>query len=106
MIYIITGAFMVLDMITGLVKAFAEKNYTSSVMREGLIHKVAEILCVVMAILVNEAQNYIDLGVTVPIIPAVCGYIILMEIGSNIENLGTVNQGIVPEKIRSYFKKL
>ena len=106
MVYIITGIFILLDMITGHVKAFKEKNYTSSIMREGLFHKCGSILCVVFASLVDYAQTVVDLGLKVPVTIPVCIYIITMEIGSIIENVVTINPQIMPEKLKAYFQKL
>lgn len=106
MMYLIVGLFVLLDFATGLVKAFKEKNFTSSVMREGLFHKAGSILCVTLGILVDYAQLYIDLGVNIPVASAICVYISLMECGSIIENLGQINPLIVPEKLRTYFDKL
>ena len=106
MIYIITGSFILLDLITGLIKAFKEKSYTSSVMREGLFHKAGSILIVAFGCLVDYAQTFIDIGVTVPVTLSICGYIVLMEIGSIIENICIINPQILPDKIKMYFKKL
>lgn len=106
MVYVVTGAFILLDMVTGIVKAFMEKAFTSSVMREGLFHKCGSIIMIVFGCLVDYTQKFIDLGVTIPIATFICGYIILMEIGSILENLGKINPQIVPSKIKSYFKKL
>lgn len=102
----ITFCFILFDLITGIIKAFKEKNFMSSVMREGLFHKSASILCVVFGFGVDKAQEVIDLGVEVPAGSAICGYIILMEIGSIIENIGAINPDIVPKKLKSFFKKL
>lgn len=106
MVYVVTGAFILLDMITGVVKAFKEKNFTSSVMREGLFHKGGSIITIVFASLVDFASRYVDLGVTTSLAPIVCTYIILMEVGSIIENVGKINPQILPKKLRSYFLKL
>ena len=106
MIYIITAAFIFLDMITGLIKAFKEKSYTSTVMREGLFHKAGSIVVIVFGVLVDYAQNFLDIGVSVPVAASVCAYIVLMEIGSIIENICAINPQILPAKIKSYFHKL
>lgn len=106
MIYLITALFILLDMITGLIKAFKEKAYTSSVMREGLFHKCGSVLCVCFGVLVDYAQSYLDLGVTIPVAIALCGYVVLMEIGSIIENVCKINPQIMPNKLKSYFIKL
>ena len=106
MVYVVTMAFIMLDMITGLIKAFKEKNYTSSIMREGLFHKCGSIICIVLGSLVDYAQRFIDLGVTVPVAISICIYISLMEIGSIIENVGKINPQIIPDKLKEYFQKL
>lgn len=106
MIYIVTGGFIALDMVTGLVKAFKDKAFTSSVMREGLFHKCGSILSVIFGSLVDYAQSYVDLGVTIPVAGAICTYIIAMECGSIIENVGKINPEIIPGKIKPYFSKL
>ena len=106
LVYVLVGMFILMDMVTGLVKAFKEKNYTSSIMREGLFHKAGAVLVVVFATLVDYAQMFMELGVTVPMTAAVCGYIVLMEIGSIIENICAINPDILPDKLKCYFKKL
>ena len=100
MIYAITCAFIVLDFITGLVKAFSSGGFKSSVMRQGLFHKVGELLCVALGILIQYAEGYLDLGINLPVAAAICTYIVLMEIGSAIENIGAINPDIVPTKLR------
>ncbi len=106
MAYIIVGAFILLDLVTGIIKAFKEKNYCSSIMREGLLHKCASVACVLFGWLVDFAQGYLDLGVSFPMGVAVCVYICLMEIGSIIENLCMINPKILPDKLKSFFAKL
>lgn len=106
MVYLITGFFILFDMVTGLIKAFKEKKYTSSIMREGLFHKTASILCVVFGGVVDYAQTFIDIGVTIPITIPICVYIILMEVGSIIENICSINPEIMPKKLITYFSKL
>lgn len=105
-IYIITAAFIVLDFVTGLIKAFKNKEFTSSVMREGLFHKAGSILIIAFGALVDYGQSFMDLGVTIPLASTLCVYISLMEIGSIIENVCIINPGIIPDKIQSYFQKL
>lgn len=106
MVYIVTAVFILLDLLTGIIKAFKEKSYTSSLMREGLFHKCGSILCVVFAVLVDYAQTLVDIGVTVPVALAVCSYIVVMEMGSIIENICLINPQILPDKLKSYFGKL
>lgn len=106
MVYALTGCFILFDLITGLIKAFKEKNYDSSVMREGLFHKCGSVLCVVFGVLVDYTQVYLDLGVTLPVALSICGYVVAMEIGSIIENICAINSDILPDKLKQYFAKL
>lgn len=102
-IYVIASAFIVLDFITGLIKALATSSFTSTRMREGLFHKVGLILCMILGVLVDYAQGYLDLGVSVPVAAAICVYICLMEITSIIENVCKINPQIVPDRLVALF---
>ena len=70
-------------------------------MRKGLYHKFGSIMLVVLAYLIDYAQRYVDLGFQVPIAAGVCVYIILMELGSIVENIGKINPDLLPEKVRA-----
>ena len=100
MICTITCAFIVLDFITGLVKALSGGGFKSSIMRQGLIHKIGELLCIVLGVLIQWSEGYLDLGINLPVLGAICTYIVLMEIGSAIENIGAINPDLVPTKLR------
>ena len=103
---IITVIFILLDIVTGIIKAFKEKSYTSSTMREGLFHKCGSVLCIIFGCLVDYTQKYIDIGISIPFAKTMCIYIVIMEIGSIIENICVINPDILPEKIKKYFKNL
>lgn len=102
----ITAAFIALDFVTGLVKACASGSFTSTKMRTGLFHKVGLILCVMLGILVDYAQGYLDFGISVPVTVSICGYICLMEIASILENICQINPELMPEKLLGFFGKL
>ena len=102
-IYAIAFAFIVLDFLTGIIRAFATNRFTSTKMREGLFHKVGLILCMILGGLVDFAQGYLDLGVSVPVAAAICVYICLMEIASIIENVCKINPQIMPDKLAALF---
>lgn len=84
----IAGVVMVLDIVSGLVKAFSSKTYDSGKMREGLVHKFTELVIIALAFVLEIACEHIAglpfSGVTVVL---TCTYIILMEVGSIMENL-------------------
>ena len=106
MIYIVTGLFILLDIITGMWNAIKQKKFESSAMREGLFHKSGSVLCVVFGVLVDYAQSLFDIGVNVPVATMFCLYIISMEITSIIENICQINPEIAPDILKQYFKKL
>ena len=106
MLYIVTLCFIALDFLTGLIKAFCFKEFNSSVMRQGMYHKIGSIISVVLGVLVDFTTQYIDIGVDLKVTIPICAYIIIMEIGSIIENIGKINPDIVPEKLRECFYKL
>jgi len=50
------------------------------------------------------ASQHIDLGYNMPLIPIVCGFIILIEVSSIIENLAEINPEIKGSKLLEFFK--
>lgn len=100
----ITCAFIVLDFLTGISKAIMQKNVSSTVMREGLFHKLAFVLAIVLGIMCEVAMTQVDLGFTIPLTATVCGYIILTEVASILENMVALNPELKDSKILSIFK--
>lgn len=99
MVYAITFAFIVLDFVTGLIKAVSSGKFKSSMMREGLFHKIGEILCIALGILIQYAEGYLDLGINLPVAGAICTYIVPMEIGSALENICAINPDLAASKL-------
>ncbi len=99
MIYAITFGFIVLDFMTGLIKACKTSSFKSSIMREGLFHKMGEVLCVALGVLIQYAEGYLNLGISLPVASAVCTYIVLMEIGSASENICAINPELSAKKL-------
>ena len=91
---IVVLTFIVLDMIIGIVKALATGSYKSLKMREGLWHKLGEILCVAFGVLCEMAFPYVGITVSIPIVTTICIYIVLMETGSIVENLALISPNI------------
>lgn len=102
----IVFAFITLDFVSGMIEAFKNKDFDSSIMRDGLVNKMGELLILVLAELAEKALPYFDISIGKPIFNGICTYIILMEIGSVIENVGNINKAIIPAKIRKFFKKI
>lgn len=91
MVYVVVGVFILLDILTGLVKALYEGTMDSSVLHKGLFHKLAEIIAVIGSDLVEYGTNYVNLGFDIPVMEAVAGYICLTEFVSVCENLSEIN---------------
>jgi toxin secretion/phage lysis holin len=105
--FIVAAAcFIVLDVATGLIKAFKNKNFNSSVMREGFYHKMSFVIYIVLAVMIDCAQHFIDLGYSLPVTDGCCTYIIFNEIGSIIENAYAINPKAIPKKMRGLFAKI
>lgn len=90
---------IVLDCITGIVNAWIKDKLKSSIMREGLGHKVSEFVYLVVGLLCDMAFNLKSIYYFISL------YIIYMEVLSIIENckkLGTK----APKNIDTELKEL
>lgn len=103
MAYLITFYFICMDFFTGLLKAFATDSFSSKLMRRGLFHKVSLLCVLALGWLMEYAQRFIDLGVSVPVGTAACVYILLMECGSILENLCRTNPELMPDRLCEMF---
>lgn len=106
MIFAVTAGFIVLDVISGAIKAVKRKEWNSTVMREGLFHKMGFVLIVALAVLCDYGQAFLDIGFTIPITSGVCTYVIVTEIGSIVENVAVINPALVPDRLRTIFIKV
>lgn len=100
----LTAALIVMDYATGLIKAVMHHDLSSTKMREGLYHKSAFVMVIVLAEVIDHAQTYIDLGFSVPVLAAACVYICLTEITSIIENLGEINPELQGSRLLALFR--
>lgn len=80
--------FSFMDIITGYIQALINKNVDSSIMREGLLHKILIILIILMSCVIDVTFN-------LPIVTKFISiYIIIMEITSILENLNKAGLNI------------
>lgn len=103
--YIIVGVFIIFDIVTGLLSALKNSELNSTKLREGLYHKISEILAVVGGHLLEYGTKYINLGVNIPFFNTVCVYICITELVSIIENLGKINP-LLAKFFKPYIQKL
>lgn len=95
-----------LDVITGIIKAIKNKKFDSSKMRKGGINKICEILVLILGLLLKNALPYFKVTLNFDILFIISSYIFFMEIVSIIENIGEINENLIPPKIKETFKKL
>lgn len=91
---IIVAVAILLDIITGLLKAFYTKSFQSSVMRQGLFHKLGELLACGLLYGVQIVAPVLGIEANLPLFQVGVAYCVLMEIGSIIENLRAFTPGI------------
>lgn len=101
----ITAAFVILDVVSGVMKAAKNGELSSSKMREGLWHKSGYVLIVCMAILIEMGSQHVDLGFDMPLIIPACIYIIGSEIMSIFENAKAINPDLDNGKLAQYFER-
>lgn len=99
----VVAAFIALDVITGLVKAFATGSYRSIKMREGLVHKLTEAIAIAFGVLADYSLPVIGVSIKFSLFTAMVIYVTVMEAGSIIENIGTINPAL-GDKLSSLFK--
>ena len=87
--------FIGMDVVSGMVKAFSTTGFDSSVMRLGFYHKLGEVLAVGLLAAADFYLPIVGVNVDVSFSAIGCAYFVLMEIGSIIENIGTINPELV-----------
>lgn len=93
-VYIVCGVFILFDIVSGFLKAVKGGEVNSSVLREGLFHKAAEVLALIFATTIEYASPYISLPEGLPLVAATATYLCVMEGISVVENLCAVNPAL------------
>lgn len=91
---IVVLVFIAFDVATGWLKAIATGTTDSSIMRQGLFHKLGEILAVMFGYMCEYLFPLLEIEVTIPFAAAIATYIVLMETASIIENLCIMNPNL------------
>lgn len=87
--------FVAFDTISGLIKAFATNTFNSTKVKEGIFHKSALILIMVMSIVIDILSGFIpSMPFTVPLTQGCCLLIIGMECMSVLENVCAINPAL------------
>ena len=99
----IVCAFVLMDLVTGVMQAVANKTLDSTKMRAGLWHKCGFIMAVILSALVEWTMQFIDLGFTLPLFVPVCVFIVLTEIVSIFENVCKLSPELENSKLAQLF---
>ena len=83
--YLVPLIFMLCDVVSGLAKAYVQKNIISHKMRSGIIKKCGEMMIIILTAVVVYSVQWPH-----QIIAIVSVYMILMEIISIMENLDEI----------------
>ena len=87
--------FVAFDTISGLIKAFATNAFSSTKVKEGIFHKAALILIMVMSVVIDILSGFIpSMPFTVPLTQGCCLLIIGMECMSVLENVCAINPAL------------
>ena len=99
--------FILLDIITGYAQAIANRCIDSTKMRKGFWHKLAIVMVLVVANLVDAGLNMgisaSDMGVSAPIFEVACGYVVVMELTSILENIKLMTPELAGSKLLKLF---
>lgn len=110
-ILVATFALMLLDYGTGVIQAVANKNLNSTKMREGLFHKTAFILVIVLAVIIEITSQHVDIGFGMLdmggwLFRGVCAWVCVTEVISVLENLGKMNGQLADSKLLGFFESV
>ena len=99
----IVCAFVVMDIVTGVMQAVANKTLDSPKMRAGLWHKCGFIMTIILDALVEWSMQFINLGFTLPLFVPVCVFIILTEVVSIFENVCQLSPELTNSRLAQLF---
>lgn len=98
--------FIAFDILFGLLQAVTNQNFQSLVMRKGLFHKLGELLCYCFGVVCDTALPLVEISLPFSLATAITIYIVVMEIGSILENVSKLSPelakylGFIFEKLR------
>lgn len=80
---------MCADVLTGFIVAVINNEVSSTVMRKGLLHKVLTLVLIAACLAIEIALTHmVVLPYDIPTCEVVCGYVVVMELASVLENIG------------------
>lgn len=104
-IYVTVSIFILFDILTGVCKGIYLGELNSTKLRQGLFHKLSEVIAVVGSGLLEYGIIYINLNIDFPILKVVVTYICVTELISILENLCVLNPSLA-KLFKPYLEKL
>lgn len=92
---IAVGVMMLLDILTGVIKALKEKAFSSVKAKEGLYNKCGYIIVLAVAGICEYSMGTMELGFEIPLMGPTCIYIFVTELTSILENVSVINPKIL-----------
>lgn len=92
-----------LDIVVGLVGALKNRALVSSKLRDGMFKKLGFICAYALAFIIDNYGALVGLELGVKLLPIMCGYTVITEITSIIENISKINPSILPDKLKKLF---
>lgn len=86
--------FVLLDIVSGLGKAYVTGTLSSKEMRDGLMHKSAYFALIALFVCLEVFQHHFEVLPNVPTTLAVCVYVCATEFFSVLENIVAINPEI------------
>lgn len=104
-VYVLIFVLIVIDYVLGVIGAVINKTFSSSVMRQGLVHKFTYLVAIIIAEIIVLLSGYLDLGFDFAdaIVGLVCVWISLAEIGSILENIVKINPKLGEDRFLKIF---
>lgn len=92
-IFVVAIAFILLDIATGIIVAILQRNFSSTIMRWGLGHKLGYVfvMCAVAILQVGMMEPSFHVEFDFPLFDVVCAFVIFMEFMSVMENACLLN---------------
>lgn len=105
--YILVLLLIVIDYITGVIYAIKDQSFDSTIMRQGLWHKVSYLVVIVVGYIIDRLCAYYDLDLfySGSILALIIVWVVLTEIGSILENLVKINPKFSDNAFMKIFTK-
>ena len=84
----LASVMMVSDVVVGFISAAINNQLSSTKMRQGLLHKVLILILIFVCLAIEIGISHtVKLPYDIPTCEVVCGYVIVMELVSILENI-------------------